>query len=265
MTKKKYAIVFDLDETLGDFGQPYKFWYHLKQFLNTESIHEKYFFSFLDLFPEFLRTNIFRILKYIKKKKISGICDYVMIYTNNNGPNFWADIIKSYIHKKLNYELFDRLIRAYKIKDQIVEKSRTSHGKSYGDFLSVTQLLSNTQVCFIDDQHHPDMEHDNVMYIYIQPYKYNIDYKTIATKFFKENSDLFKEFNKDEKDFINYFSNISQDDLEYLDKTQVEKNIDLLISHKIENNIKKFLGKKTKHSKKYRKYRKSSNTKTRKN
>ena len=26
-------IVFDLDETLGHFSQPYKFWYHLKKFL----------------------------------------------------------------------------------------------------------------------------------------------------------------------------------------------------------------------------------------
>ena len=95
MNKKKYAVVFDLDETIGNFSQPYKFWFHLKKFLNSEAIHEKYFFSFLDLFPEFLRTNILKILKYVKKKKISGVCDYVMIYTNNNGPNYWANIIRS--------------------------------------------------------------------------------------------------------------------------------------------------------------------------
>ena len=70
MTKKKYAVVFDLDETIGHFSQPYRFWFHLKKFLNSEAIDEKYFFSFLDLFPEFLRTNILKILKYVKKENI---------------------------------------------------------------------------------------------------------------------------------------------------------------------------------------------------
>lgn len=259
MTNKKYAVVFDLDETIGHFSQPYKFWFHLKKFLNSEAIHEKYFFSFLDLFPEFLRTNILKILKYVKKKKISGACDYVMIYTNNNGPNYWANIIRSYIHKKLNYELFDQIIRAFKVNGQIVEVCRTSHSKSYRDFLSCTKLPSNTQMCFVDDQHHPEMEHNNVWYIYVQPYTYNLKYDEIIGKYFKENIELF---NKSENDFINYMSKLSSDDLEYLDKTKVEKNIDVLISKKIENNIKKFLGEKSKNT---RKQRKQTKNQTRRN
>jgi len=216
----------------------------------------------LDLFPEFLRTNIFKILKYVKKKKISGACDYVMIYTNNNGPNYWANIIKSYIHKKLNYELFDQIIRAFKVNGQIVEVCRTSHSKSYKDFLSCTKLPSNTQMCFVDDQHHPEMEHDNVWYIYVQPYTYNLKYDEIIGKYFKENVELFNQFNKSENDFINYMSKLSSDDLEYLDKTKVEKNIDVLISKKIENNIKKFLGEKSKNT---RKQRKQTKNRTRRN
>lgn len=262
MAKKKYAVVFDLDETLGHFSQPYKFWYHLKKFLNSESISEEYFFSFLDLFPQFFRTNIFKIFKFLKKKKISGICDFVMIYTNNNGPNNWANMIKSYIHNNLKYELFDRVIRAYKIDGHIVEKSRTSHGKSYSDFLSVTQLQSNTQVCFIDDQHHPDMEHNNVNYIYVQPYTYNLPYNQIVEKYFKANKELFEQFNKTENDFINYMTELTSHDSEYLDKTKVEKNIDLLISKKIEKNIKKFLAEKSKYT---RKQRKQTKNRTRRN
>jgi hypothetical protein len=262
MAKKKYAVVFDLDETLGHFSQPYKFWYHLKKFLNSEAIHEKYFFSFLDLFPEFLRTDIFKILKYVKKKKIAGTCNYVMIYTNNNGPNYWANIIMSYIHKKLNYELFDQIIRAFKVNGQFVEVCRTSHSKSYKDFLSCTKLSSNTKMCFVDDQYHPDMEHNNVWYIYVQPYTYNLEYDQIIGKYFKENAELFKQFNKTESDFINYMSKLSSDDLENLNKTTVEKNIDILISKKIENNIKKFLGEKTKYT---RKNKKQTKNRTRRN
>jgi hypothetical protein len=48
-------------------------------------------------------------------------------------------------------------------------------------------------------------------------------------------------------------SKLSSNDLEYLNKTKVEKNIDILTSKRIENNIKKFLGEKSKNTRKQRK------------
>ena len=93
-----YAIVFDMDETLGSFGQLHRFWYLLTVYLDNEDLDKKYFFNLLDLFPLFLRPNIFSLLIKIKKKKIAKICNYVMIYTNNTGQNSWANIIKSYFH-----------------------------------------------------------------------------------------------------------------------------------------------------------------------
>ena len=160
------CIVFDLDETLGYFGQPYKFWYNLKKFLDSESIDIKYFFSFFDLFPDFFRTNIFKIFRFIKKKKLSGECDYVMIYTNNNGPDYWVNMIKSYIHQKLKYELFDQVIRAFKINGKLIEICRTSYDKSYKDLLSCSKLESNTKICFVDDQYHNQMKNKNVHHLY---------------------------------------------------------------------------------------------------
>ena len=229
MSKKKYAIVFDLDETLGHFSQPYKFLNSLKKFLNTESLDEIYYHSLFDLFPEFFRTNIFKILKFIKKKKLSGICDHVMIYTNNNGPEYWVNIIKNYIHKTLKYNLFDQIIRAFKINGNKIELCRTSHGKSYNDFLSCTKLPSNTQLCFIDDQNHPEMNHDNVWYIYLQPYVYNVEYEKISKKFYKENISLFQKFEKTEKEFSDYMKKLDKSLSHNLNKSRVEKNIDLLI------------------------------------
>ena len=243
MNKKKYAVVFDLDETLGHFSQPYKFWFSLKKFLNNEFLDYKYFFNLLDLFPGFFRTNLFKILRKLKKNKISGNCDHVMIYTNNNGPMYWVNLIKSYIHKKLHYKLFDQIIRAFKIKGQQVEVCRTSHGKSYKDFLSCTKLPSNTQICFIDDQLHPEMKnHDNVIYIYVQPYKYNVDYTEIATKYYNLNKNLFISHNKYENEFIEFIRNHANERLDNLYKSQIEKNIDILISQKIDNDIQNFLG-----------------------
>jgi len=262
MVKKKYAVVFDLDETLGHFSQPYKFWYNLKKFLNTESLDEIYLYNLFDLFPYFFRTNIFKILKFIKKKKISGDCDYVMIYTNNNGPSYWVNYIKNYIHKKLKYNLFDQIIRAFKINGEIVEVCRTSHGKSYKDLLSCTKLPHNTQVCFIDDQIHPHMNHNNVWYIFLQPYVFNIGYEIISKKYYKENFSLFQKFNKTETEFYNYINKIKIDDEVNFNKSQIEKNIDLLISKKIEKDIQEFLGEKPNYTKKNRKPYKNITRKT---
>tara|TARA_B110000305_G_C19314932_1_gene575903 strand:+ start:133 stop:921 length:789 start_codon:yes stop_codon:yes gene_type:complete len=253
MSKKKYAIVFDFDETLGYFSQPYKFLHYLKKFLNTESLDEIYYHSLFDLFPEFFRTNIFKILKFIKKKKISGKCDNVMIYTNNNGPDYWVNIIKNYIHKTLKYNLFDQIIRAFKINGNNIELCRTSHGKSYKDFLSCSKLPSNTQLCFIDDQIHPEMNHNNVWYIYLQPYVYNVEYEKISKKFYKENISLFENFEKTEKEFSDYMKNLDKNLSYNLNKSRVEKNIDLLISKKIEKDLHEFLGNKLNYTKKNKK------------
>ena len=171
-------------------------------------------------------------------------------------------MIKSYFNKKLKYHLFDKIIRAYKINGKIVEKSRTTHGKSHIDFLNVTNFPSTTQICFIDDQYHPKMINDNIMYIFINPYIYNLDYETMSKKYFKQNTELFKKFNKTENDFISYMAKLSNHNLENLNKTPVEKNIDLLISEKIENNIKKFLKDKPTFTKKNKKIFKNQ---TRKN
>tara|TARA_B100001778_G_C18574309_1_gene624131 strand:+ start:138 stop:929 length:792 start_codon:yes stop_codon:yes gene_type:complete len=263
MTKKKYAVVFDLDETLGHFSQPYKFWFNLKKFLNDEFLDYKYFFNFLDIFPDFFRTNLFKILKKLKKNKISGKCDYVMIYTNNNGPMYWVNLIKTYIHKKLHYKLFDQIIKAFKIKGQHVEICRTSHNKSYKDFLSCTKLPPTTQICFIDDVEHDEMYHNNVVYIHVHPYKYNVPFNEIATKYYKSNKELFDKYNKTENEFIEFINNNTHKKLPNLYKTPTEKNIDTLISQKIHNDIERFLGNSNNYTRKNKSYKTA--TRTRKN
>ena len=120
--------------------------------------------------------------------------------------------------------------------------------------MSCTKLPSTAQICFIDDQHHPDMIHNNVRYISIQHYTYYIAYDVLIEKYFKENTKLFNRFNKTKYDFINYMKILSKNNFEYLNKTTVDKNI--------ENNIKKFLGEKSKNS---RNKRKLTNTRTRRN
>ena len=242
MESKNCLVVFDFDETLGHFTQPYRFWTQLKSFLNEESLDDTYFFSFLDLFPEFFRTGLFKILNTLKKKKLSGKCNFIMIYTNNIGPNLWVDMIISYINTKLEYKLFDHTIRSFKINGEIVETCRTSYTKSHKDLLRCTNLPSNTKICFIDDKFHKDMDNENVMYIFIHPYTYNLGYNEIYRKYYHANTFLFSKYNKTEIEFNQYMNKHITDKQNQVEKTQVEKNIDLLISDKIIHDILEFLG-----------------------
>lgn len=253
-----YAVVFDMDETLGSFSQLYRFWNLTKKYLNKSDLNNNYFYEILDLFPLFLRPNILILLELIKKKKITKVCDYVMIYTNNNGPNTWASLIKSYFHYKLNYELFDKIIHAFKINGKQIELCRTSYEKSFSDLINCTQLPVNTKVCFLDDQQHDEMQHKNVVYINIEPYHYNIKYEIMAYNFYNKFEKLF---DNDVKDFINYINlNTRNHNLNTLNKSKVQKNIDLLLTNEIIKQIKLFFKSNKHRTHKNRKNYKTNNT-----
>lgn len=168
MSSKK-VVVFDLDQTLGDFGQVGILWDVIQQH-SKKKLNELDFYSILDVNPHILRPNIINILKFLKKQKEAGNCAKIIIFTNNTGKRKWPLMIKRYLEYKLGDKLFDRTICAYKVGGEIIEQQRTSYDKSYKDFLNASKLTDNIQVCFIDDQHHPQMYKPNVMYIRIPPY-----------------------------------------------------------------------------------------------
>ena len=93
---RKYAVVFDLDETIGNFVQLGIFWDGLKHYFNKE-VDIKLFFLLLDTFNNYLRPNIITIFKYLKRKKKLNKNIKVLIYTNNQGPREWTEMIKKYI------------------------------------------------------------------------------------------------------------------------------------------------------------------------
>ena len=63
--KSKRVMVFDLDETLGSFGDLYILWSGVKH------IHKNFeqFDKLLDLYPEFFRYGIMTILEFLYEKK----------------------------------------------------------------------------------------------------------------------------------------------------------------------------------------------------
>jgi len=185
--KKGKYIVFDVDETLGYFSQ-------LGSFIDALSFYNKDFSGsvferfneILDLFPEFVRPKMIETLKYIHEKKVSGTCSGLFIYTNNQGPRSWVQHIAKYFDYKVgNVErndrndgasLFDKIIAAYMINGKIIEPGRTSQNKTYDDLLRITGISNQAEVCFVDDLNHPDMRHENVLYLNVKPYV-----KTLST------------------------------------------------------------------------------------
>jgi hypothetical protein len=62
------------------------------------------------------------------------------------------------------------------INGKIVEPGRTSQNKTYDDLLRITRISPHSEVCFVDDLNHPDMRHENVLYLNVKPYV-----KTLST------------------------------------------------------------------------------------
>ena len=162
---KKKLVVFDVDETIGAFTSFAGLCDHVSPYKTSMQL----FAQLLDQNPSFLRPMILEILGFVKHNKILGRCN-VALYTNNQGPKQWVNFIQEYIEKKLNYPLFDHVVRAYKVNGVHVEKKRTKHQKCLNDLLACTNTHSSTPIFFVDDQVHEDMIKPSVHYFRIRPY-----------------------------------------------------------------------------------------------
>ena len=235
---KKKVVVFDLDETLGYFGQLGRFCNLLDEYYKNSNKSYSIFNELMDLYPEFTRPNIMNILKHLLQKKKENKCQAVMIYTNNTGERKWAEHIKGYFEHKLNSKIFEQIIAAFKINGKIVEINRTSHEKSVDDFFRCTKLPSDIEICFIDDLFHPKMNNDNVYYIHVKEYKHLLPATEMLNRYL--NSPLSSDIkNKDE------FKQFTMFNLKYnvVEKDKHEHEIDIIVSKKMLEHIKEFFDK----------------------
>ena len=177
-------IVFDVDETLGYFSQFGAFMdalsFYYKDFSRS---HFERFNEIMDLYPEFIRTNMIDILKYINNKRSQGACSGIFIYTNNQGPRTWVQHIAKYFEYKVGNKLFDKIIAAYKVNGKVVEQGRTSQNKTYADLLRITGISPQAEVCFVDDLNHPGMRHSNVLYLNVKPYVNTLSVNEIIRRY----------------------------------------------------------------------------------
>jgi|TARA_Y100000591_G_scaffold262513_1_gene235482 hypothetical protein len=237
--KNVVGIVFDMDETLGEFIEAGMFWDGMKEFLKT-GLTDEHFFKMLDLYPEFLRPGIYTILNYLKKLKLKHKNLKVYLFTNNQGPPSWPQLIVKYFEWKLSYSLFTKIVGPYKIGNQVFEKCRTSHDKQYEEFLQCTDLPDSTQLCFVDDQEHYGMDHENVFYIKIKPYHYSLQSNIMIERFVS--SYLASELNIDANRFVNFMQQFLSEFSYRHQKKQIKDYIhDRNITNRLFAGIKTFL------------------------
>jgi len=261
-------VVFDLDETLGYYTEFGMFWDALEAFIKKYNIpttvDQSLFNQVLDLYPEFLRPNIINILKYLKKKKAIKHCHKLMIYTNNQGPDEWAQQIQAYFENKINYKLFDQIIKAFKIKGKQVELCRTSHMKKHADLIQCTKIPETTEICFLDDAYHQGMVDDRVYYINLKPYIHDLPFEIMIDRFIKSkildiNTIINVSFSKEMLQFMKQYRHT------YVEKTKEAQNIDKILSKKILQHLHTFFTKDSQKEKDIQKTRKSINFKNIKN
>jgi hypothetical protein len=239
MIKKPLKIVvFDLDETLGYFTEFGIFCDCLNKYFKTNEYSNTKFNELLDLYPAFLRPKIMNILRYLKSKKSENKCYKVMIYTNNQGDKSWAINIKKYFENKIDCELFDKIIAAFKVRGKHVELGRTTQDKTMDDFIRCTKLPDNIEVCFIDDLYHSGMETDNVYYIHVKPYKHQLSIDKMTSIFL--NSSLGRDIQEKEV-FINSIKNeFNKYDYKVSEKSPSEQEIDDIIGKRMLQHLKQF-------------------------
>jgi hypothetical protein len=259
----KKVVVFDLDETLGYFGELGRFCNLLDEYYKNPNKSYSIFNELMDLYPEFIRPNIMNILKYLIQKKKENKCQAVMIYTNNTGERKWAEHIKGYFEHKLTSKIFEQIIAAFKINGKVVEINRTSHDKCVDDFFRCTRLPPDIEICFVDDIFHPKMSNDNVYYIHVKEYKHMLPSNEMLNRYL--NSPLSNDIkNKDE------FLQFSAFNLKYnvVEKDKHEHDIDIIVSKKMLEHIKEFFNKDepmmklkfyNKHQKSFKKNNKTNN------
>jgi len=238
-TKNVKTFVFDLDETIGHFSEIYILFQFIEHSQSTLFENDKQcLFFLLDLFPEVFRYGIEIIFQYLYKKKEQNKT-MVYIYTNNGCiPITWTTYISEYIEKKWKVDnLFNNIVRAFKINGKVVEHKRTTGEKTYEEFLHCVQLPKKTELCFLDNSEHSLMKHRYVYYLQPKPYYIGLSRNEIIQRFINVMKEKCE--NNIQEELENYYKN---NELVVNDnkKTYQDSILDMKISKKLLQCVQKF-------------------------
>lgn len=159
------VVVFDLDETLGDFGRLSLRW-------PSDVVEKERFAQFCSFMNDNIDvySNIINILPKLVESRRTGHIKQIVIYTNNSGHASWACAIAGHIGWLHGTRVFDAVVAGYK-PELGTTQCRLSPAKTYSELCKCLGLREGTKMCFIDDQEHNGMRHACVKYVKIAPYQ----------------------------------------------------------------------------------------------
>jgi hypothetical protein len=179
-------------------------------------------------------------------------CQQLMIYTNNQGPPQWVKLISAYFTYKLGVKVFDQIIAAFKVHGQVVEVGRSRHEKCVDDLIKCTQVPRNTEICFLDDQYHALMEHDNVFYITVKPYYFSLPFDEMAVTYYRAQAQAQQQILAQQGPFLlgplpdflaKMHAYTSRFKFDVLPKAAAEQEVDTIVSKKILSYLEEFFQK----------------------
>jgi hypothetical protein len=112
--------------------------------------------------------------------------------------------------------------------------------KTHKDLISCTKIPETTQICFIDDVFHPGMTNDNIYYIHIKPYTYDLPFETIVDRFIGSN---VLPFDTSMKEAI--ITGMKRYNYTYVEKPHLEHEIDAMLTKKILHHLRTFFNRNT--------------------
>jgi hypothetical protein len=155
-------------------------------------------------------------------------------------------MIIQYLENKQNVDnLFDDIIYAFKVNNQIIDARRTTTNKTYNDFIHCVVVPKSAEICFIDNTYYSKMKNDKVYYIQPKPYyhkmkTYEIINRFVNSSFVKHNNSIMNNIIKTEcSDFL-YSWFMKNNSLNTIVKSDVEVELDLAIYKKIMFHIQEF-------------------------
>jgi hypothetical protein len=175
-----------------------------------------------------------------ENKKVDGRCDVLEFEDKIRG--FTAKRLgQMLIDYSIENAVFDKVIGAFKVKGKHIELDRTTHDKTVDDLTRCAKIHKTTNICFLDDQYHPKMKNDNVYYINVKPYIYNLKYDEMAERYYNAFSNTFLDDVVDKNDFINEITSF-MNEFRYTitDKTSKEFGVDKFISQRMMYHLKCF-------------------------
>ena len=133
--------------------------------------------------------------------------------------------------------LFNNIVRAFKINGKVVEHKRTTGEKTYEEFLHCVQLPKKTELCFLDNSEHSLMKHRYVYYLQPKPYYIGLSRNEIIQRFINAMKEKCEKNIQEELE--NYYKT---NELVINDnkKTYQDSILDMKISKKLLQCIQKF-------------------------